>query len=99
MKTAEITQESVDEHVFVIINCPDRPTVSIDITDHHGRRGLSVRIDGMGVGEFLVDLKELPAIAGKLFRYCGMCGEKLNLHSSRAHQCALTEIETGKEEL
>ncbi len=88
IKEAHVTQESADDHVFIVVECPDRPTISIDITNPHGRRGMGVRVNGMGIFSALVDLKELgPTKCERLFRFCGMCGEKLKLHSSRSHEC------------
>lgn len=84
----EIQQASPDQHVFIVIRCPGRPAISLDLMNPHGRRGLSVRVDGMGIFSALVDLKELKPVSGDaIFRYCGMCGEKLNLFSSRGHTC------------
>ncbi len=91
MKTAHIQQENPDDHVFIVIDCKGRPPISIDMTNPHGRRGLSVRVDGMGIFRMLVDLKELPAKGEALFRYCGICGEKIELHSSRPHECKVPE--------
>lgn len=83
-----VQQGSPDNHVFIVIECPDRPVISVDITNEHGRRGIGIRIDGMGLFYALVDLKELDPKGEAMFRFCGMCGEKLQLHSSRGHQCA-----------
>ncbi len=90
MKAAHLTQDDANDHVFVVIACPDRPTLSIDVTNQHGRRGVSVRVDGMGIFHALVDLKELPPAGGDvLFRYCCFCGDKLQLSSSRPHVCEI----------
>lgn len=87
MQDAHIKQADADEHVFVVIECPGRPTVSIDLMNHHGRRCIGIRVDGMGLFDALVDLKELKPKGEVLFRYCGMCGEKIQLHSSSGHHC------------
>ncbi len=84
---AHIKQNGPDDHVFIVIECPDRPTISVDLMNHHGRRVACIRVDGMGVFSGMVDLKELLPKGDVLFRYCGMCGEKIQLHSSRPHQC------------
>jgi hypothetical protein len=88
MKEAHIVQDDSNEHVFIVIECPERPAISIDVTNIHGRRGIGVRIDGTGIFGCLADLKELPAKGAEvLFRYCQFCGEKLKLSSSRPHHC------------
>jgi len=87
IKESHVVQDTPDDHVFIVIECPGRPAISIDITSPHGRRCLSVRVDGMGIFSALVDLKELRPKGEAMFRYCGMCGEKLHLHSSRGHKC------------
>lgn len=87
LNRVHVIQRSPDEHVFIVIECPERPTVSIDIMNHHGRRGLGIRVDGMSISDTLLDLKELPPKGESLFRYCGMCGEKIQLLSSGGHEC------------
>lgn len=87
MKQSYIQQDSPDDHVFILIECPGRPAISIDVTNNHCRRGLAVRVNGMGIFNMLVDLKELQGKGELIFRYCSMCGEKLQLHSSRDHEC------------
>lgn len=87
MTDARILQDGPDEHVFIVIECPERPKLSLDLMNCHGRRCLEVRVDGMGIFGGLVDLKELSPKGESMFRYCGMCGEKLELLSSRSHQC------------
>lgn len=93
MKKTHIQQENTDEHVFIVIECPGRPAISIDLTNQHGRRRVGIRIDGMGIFSALCDLKELKPKGEALFRYCGMCGEKIRLNSSRGHQCSTTPEE------
>ncbi len=90
MKTQSIIQTSPDEHVFIHIECPGRPPISLDLMNHHGRRGLGIRVDGMGMANLLVDVKDLPPKGEAIFRYCCMCGEKIRMHLSRDHQCAET---------
>lgn len=87
MKTAHIVQDDADEHVFVMIECSGRPPISLDIMNRHGRRGLGVRVDGMGIFDVLLDIRELSPQGHAMHRFCGMCGEKIQLHSSRSHQC------------
>ena len=87
LKDIRISQDTPDDHVFIVIECPGRPTLSIDITNQHCRRGVGIRVDGMGIFHALVDLKELKPKGEAMFRYCEMCGEKLQLASSRGHQC------------
>ena len=88
IKDAKVQQDTPDDHVFIEIACPDRPAISVDITSPHGRRVISIRVNGMGIFGALLDLKELnPKGGGETFRYCPICGGKLILHSSRAHQC------------
>jgi hypothetical protein len=86
-----ITQNSPDDHAFIVIECPGRPAISIDVMNHAGRRGVGIRVDGMGIFHALVDLKELKPKGEALFRFCGMCGEKIQLHSSRTHKCGPDE--------
>lgn len=93
IKRAHIIQDSPDDHVFIVIECPGRPMISIDVKNLAGRRGVGIRVEGMGIFSALVDLKELAPRGEALFRYCGMCGEKLQLHSSRSHQCADQPLE------
>lgn len=87
MKDAKIRQDAQDDHVFVEIQCPKRPTTSIDVSSPHGRRIINISVDGMGIFSALLDLKELKPVRGEIKRYCAICGEKLVLHSSRPHQC------------
>lgn len=87
IKSTKIQQDTPDDHVFIVVECSNRPTISIDITNEHHRRSVGIRVDGMGIFGALVDLKELPPKGEANFRYCGMCGEKFQMHSSRAHRC------------
>jgi hypothetical protein len=57
-----VRAEVQDDHVFIVIECPNRPTISIDVTNCHSRRGVAIRVDGMGIFNALVDLKELPKL-------------------------------------
>lgn len=90
LKASEITCDGPDDHVWITIRCPGRPTISLDIDNNHGRRLLHTRIDGMGHSGILLDTKELgPAHTEPeiLTRYCAYCGEELNLISSKTHRC------------
>lgn len=81
-------QVGVDDHVFIMIERPDRPTISLDFMNAHGRGVLSVRSDGCGIGSLVCDVKWIdPKSNLPLARYCPMCGEKLNLCSSFSHSC------------
>ena len=59
IQSVKIDQASADQHLFVLIKCSGRPTISIDISGPHGRRGMSVRIDGTPIFYVLLDVKEL----------------------------------------
>ena len=87
IKSTKIQQDTPDDHVFIVVECSNRPTISIDITNEHHRRSVGIGVDGMGIFGALVDLKELPPKGEANFRYCGMCGEKFQMLSSRAHRC------------
>jgi hypothetical protein len=91
MKTASIVQDDPDEHVFVIVECPGRPAISIDIMNLHGRRFFGVRVNGISIFNGLLDLEELKPKGESTFRYCGMCGEKIELTSSWSHNCKSEE--------
>lgn len=96
MKRTLIVQDSPDEHVFIEIECAGLPTVSIDLMNYHCRRGVGIRVDGMGILNALVDVKEIgPNKGGSSFRYCGMCGEKLERSSSLTHECPEEQEESG----
>jgi hypothetical protein len=86
---SKIVDAAQDEHVYVSIRTPDRPTLSIDISNSHGRRVLSLRVDGMGVAGFLVDVIDLEAMNndGEI-RWCPFCGEKIEMFSSATHVCS-----------
>lgn len=88
-----ITQDNPDEHVWLTVECEGRPTISIDIGNGHGRRFMSVRIDGMTHHSMLLDTKELGPRSGdewKNHRFCPFCGEEILMVSSRPHVCAET---------
>lgn len=80
-------EANVDDHVFIVIKRPGRPTVSLDLANVHGRGYLSVRVNGMGMGGQLVDVEHLPPAGNALHRYCPFCGEEINLVSSKTHRC------------
>jgi hypothetical protein len=85
----QIIDAGIDDHVFIMITRPDRPTVSLDLTNLHGRASLSVRASGMTIAGVMVDVKELgPAGDNQLIhRYCPICGKGLNLSLSGVHEC------------
>lgn len=86
----------IDDHIFIMVKRKDRPTISIDIMNCHGRATLSVRSDGMGIGSILCDVAPLKPASGKILtRYCPMCGEKLDNFSSAPHQCKDSEERYG----
>lgn len=76
-----------DDHVFIWIQRAERPDVSIDLHNSHGRGWLSVRSEGESVGGFVVDTAWLEPAGEKLQRFCAYCGDELNLISSRPHVC------------
>lgn len=76
-----------DDYVFVVIETPEKPTVTLDIHNAHGRRTLSVRINGMSIGGLLLDVEELPGVSHRIERFCPYCGEELNIVSARPHKC------------
>ncbi len=92
IKESHIAQDTPDDHVFIVIECPSRPAISIDMMNHHGRRCVCIRVDGMSFSSLLVDLKELRPKGEKMFRYCGMCGVKIDLNSSRNHACTIEDV-------
>lgn len=81
-------EADVDDHVFIMVECPSRPTISIDIGNWHGRRSLGVRVNGEGMFSGVVDARWLePDGKGDPIRYCPECGEKIKLFSSQGHIC------------
>ena len=91
LRIAHIEQKTPDDHVFIMVECAGRPTISIDIRNPSGRREASIRVDEMGIFNALVDLKELKPKSKHIERYCGMCGEKFVMFSSTPHQCKREE--------
>lgn len=77
----------IDDHLFIMIERPDRPTISLDFMNSHGRNTLGIRVAGMCIASILCDIKELPPKITQITRYCPMCGEKIQLCSSRSHNC------------
>jgi len=75
--TERILQLGPDEHVFIMIECEDRPTISLDLANLHGRRCLSIRVNGMTIGSSLLDVEELPTLTTRLKRWCPFCGEEI----------------------
>ena len=74
--------------VHILLDCDDRPSVNFDIINMHGKRSLDIRIDGLGVFSMLLDVGEIgPAGDSIPRRFCPICGEKINLLSSRGHSC------------
>lgn len=85
-----IRQENPDEHVWITVECDGRPTISIDIGNNHGRRFMSVRIDGMSHYSMLLDTAHLPPRSSDDWmehRFCPFCGEEINFLSSKSHIC------------
>ena len=89
--------QSPDDYVFLLIQAPDRPSVTVDIRNVHSRRTLSVRINGMQIGSMLLDMKELPPVGDMIERFCPYCGKELNLVSSRTHICGVNDEYTTVE--
>jgi len=83
----KINQINSDEHIFIWIKCQDRPDISIDIQNIAGRRTMGTRINGMGIVGQLLDLIELEPISKEIHRFCPICGEEINLVSSKLHEC------------
>lgn len=93
---AVIEQANPDEHVWITVNCEGRPTLSIDIGNAHGRRYMSVRLDGMTHHSMLLDTAHLPSRSSNDWlehRFCPFCGDKIDFLSSRTHTCADSEGE------
>ena len=65
MKQAKIVQDTVDEHIFIKIECKGRPTISLDISNDYAVRCLSVRADGNGILNARLDVKALASKCGK----------------------------------
>lgn len=80
-------KHDVDEHVFIMLECEGRPTISIDIANAHGRRAMSVRVDGMTMHSMLLDVDHLEPKGKVIKRFCPICGEEINLVSSKSHKC------------
>ena len=82
----EISCES-DDHVFLVIRRKDHNTISLDLTNEHGRVNLSVRSEGNGIASILCDMAPVKPKSNYIARYCSFCGEKLEVFSSRGHNC------------
>lgn len=81
-------EAEVDGHVFISVTCVDRPHVSLDLRNVHGRRILSVCVDGMGIGSMMVDVAPSDPLSTPLLkRFCPFCGVEINLVSSSTHVC------------
>ena len=79
-------ESKVDDHVFIMIEREERPTVSIDVY-RDGQIG--VRVNGYGIFNAFLDVERVHGnvMFKEEHRYCPMCGQELQLFSSRAHQC------------
>lgn len=78
-----------DEPLFVLITQRGLPPISLDLLSPHGRRGLSIRVNGMSIASVLIDVKELPPRSKELYRFCPFCGEGLNMIASvDRHKCS-----------
>ena len=83
-----VIEAGLDDHVFIMVKRPGRPTVSLDLDNRHGRAGLSVRTDGHGIASIVTDVGWKTPKSGKIFeRFCPMCGEEIDHLSSAGHQC------------
>ena len=81
-------QGKSDNPIHILIECPDRPSINIDIENTHARRVFSMRIDGMSIFGGLLDVKQLPGKSSNpQARFCSMCGEEFCLFSSKSHYC------------
>lgn len=86
-----------DEHVYIRIDTEDRPTLSLDVADTHGRRTLSIRVNGMVVSSLLVDVEAMDTMKdGAWKRFCPYCGEEINFISSKTHVCKTKEPRAAK---
>ena len=87
MQQFKITQDGPDDHIWQLIECEGRPAINFDVTNSHGRRVLSVRVDGMTVASHLLDVEYLePKGDAKTRRYCPFCGKEIWL-LSKGHEC------------
>jgi hypothetical protein len=78
----------VDDHIFIMVERPQKPTISLDISNSHGVSTLSVRSAGNGIASIRCDVGALKPTGGLgLTRFCPMCGEELNHFSSLSHGC------------
>jgi hypothetical protein len=82
-------EAATDEHVFILVETPGRPAISLDISNTHGRRALSVRNEGMSVASFLLDVDaNLPPLGKRIERFCPYCGSPRNIVASvDRHEC------------
>jgi hypothetical protein len=83
-----VIKQDVDEQIVVILECEGRPTVGMNVGNWHGRRGLQISVDGMGMFSTLLDLKELGPLGDRIAKFCPYCGEELVLVSSKTHFCS-----------
>lgn len=89
-----VIEADVDDHVFIMVKRPGRPTVSLDLANSHGRAGISVRTDGHGIASIMTDVDWKEPKSGDVFaRFCPMCGEKLNHVLSSGHHCKDGDID------
>lgn len=93
-----VAAADVDEHVFIRLDTDDRPTISIDVANRHGRRYLAVRANGMTIASVLCDVEELPPAGHRIDRFCPYCGHIINLVASvDRHVCPETSIPLARE--
>ena len=84
---------AADDHIFIVLECEGRPTISIDITgERGGGRYIGVRMDGMCLISAALDIAPLvlPPREQKPFQYmrfCPICGGKIDSFSSAGHAC------------
>jgi hypothetical protein len=75
------------DHLHIQVISKERPGLSIDVFDSHGRRALAVSVNGVTIGSMLVDVAPLDAREGKYQRFCPFCGVEIPIWSSAAHVC------------
>jgi len=89
-KILRFKQGNANNPVHILLDCDDRPSVNFDIINMHGRRSLDIRLNGMSIFSMLLDVDALGyAGDSNPRRFCPICGEKINLLSSRGHSCKL----------
>lgn len=83
-------EAGADDHVFIVIERDEGPTISLDLSNPHGHGSLSVRADGMTIASVLTDVTVAPHVGDsqRLRRFCPYCGQERNLAASvDRHHC------------